>query len=61
MIRYAKPNRVRDMIGLVMLALTALLLWAEASDRVAGVGADEQVDVVVVTGAGAPAPLTPGN
>ena len=61
MIRYAKPNRVRDMIGLVMLALTAMLLWAETSDRVAGVGADEQVDVVVVVGAGGSAPHTLGR
>jgi len=61
MIRYAKPSRVRDMIGLVMLALTALLLWARTGDRGTGVGADQQVDVVVVVGAGTAAPQTPGS
>lgn len=54
MIRYAKPNRVRDMIGLVMLALTALMLWAQTNDRVSGVGTDDEVDVVVVMGADSP-------
>jgi len=61
MIRYAKPSRVRDMIGLVMLALTALLLWAETDARMTGGGVEEQVDVVVMTGADAPSPLTPGH
>jgi len=61
MIRYAKPSRIRDAIGLLMLMMTAFLLWAETSDRVTGVGADEQVDVVVVAGVETPAPRTPGH
>jgi hypothetical protein len=51
MIRYVKPSRARDVVGVVMLALTAFLLWSETSDRVTGAGEEEPVDVVVTMGA----------
>ena len=56
MIRYAKPSRARDVIGIVMLVLTALLLWARAGDRVTGAGADGWVDIVTVVDVPAPSP-----
>jgi hypothetical protein len=57
MIRYVKPSRARDVIGIVMLVLTALLLWARAGGRVTGAGADGWVDVVTVVDVPAPSPL----
>jgi hypothetical protein len=57
MIRYVKPSRTRDVIGIVMLVLTAFLLWARAGDRVTGAGADGWVDVVTLVDVPAPAPL----
>lgn len=51
MIRYVKPSRARDVVGVVMLVLTAFLLWSETNDRVMGAGEEEPVDVVVTMGA----------
>lgn len=59
MIRYVKPSRTRDVLGMVMLVLTALLLWVRSGDRVTGAGADGWVDDVVVVEVPTPAPHTP--
>ncbi len=53
----SKPSRVRDAVGLLMLVLTAALLWSESREQVAGVGVDEQVDVLAVVGAQPAAPV----
>lgn len=59
MIRYVKPSVARDVAGIVMLVLTALLLWARSGDRVTGAGADGWVDVAAVVEVPTPAPRTP--
>ncbi len=48
---------MRDAVGLLMLVLTAALLWSESREQVAGVGVDEQVDVLAVVGAQPAAPV----
>ena len=48
-------------MGIVMLVLTVLLLWARSGDRVTGAGADGWVDVVTVVDVPTPAPHTPGG
>ncbi|MDT8370254.1 MAG: hypothetical protein RQ745_13690 [Longimicrobiales bacterium] len=59
MIRNVNPSRARDVIGVVMLVMTAMLLWAQTNDRVMGAGVDEQVEAGMVVGAGAPGPHAP--
>ena len=52
MMRYRRSNRVRDVLGVVVLLVTATLLWVEesvAKDLSASVGGTECVVEVVAS------------
>lgn len=56
MIRFRKPNRARDTVGAILLAVAATLLWVEASMAKNPVGSasitgDEVTGVAVIRSA----------